>query len=53
MRTNAGKDLVTDIKEKMSYLALDCGEMEKYKKSDDLERVYELPDGRKINIGKE
>merc|ERR1712099_142707 len=56
MGTTAEREITRDIKEKLSYVALDYDdEFEKSKTGDvpDLEKTYQLPDGNVITLGNE
>jgi actin-related protein len=50
--SSAEREIVRDIKEKLSYVALDFeAEMKKYAESSAMDKTYELPDGNTVTVG--
>merc|ERR1712113_659705 len=50
--TDAEKEIAPDIKERLTYVALDF-EAEMAKSDEKLEKIYKLPDGNMITVGNE
>lgn len=52
LTTSAGREIVRDIKERLTYVSMDFEkEIAKSKESSELEKQYELPDGQVIRVG--
>ena len=52
--TSAEREIVRDIKETLAYTAMDFQEeMQAARTNPDLEKIYQLPDGREIIVGTE
>jgi len=50
--TTAEREIVRDIKERLTYVADDYdAELKKYEENSNGEKLYELPDGRNIKVG--
>jgi actin beta/gamma 1 len=52
--TTAEREIVRDVKEKLSYVALDYDtDLKKANETSDMDKTYELPDGNIITVGSE
>merc|ERR1712087_909454 len=52
--TSAEREIVREIKEQLSYVALDFdSEIKRAETTDDVQKHYELPDGQIITVGPE
>jgi len=52
MNDSTGREIARDIKEELSYVALDFeAEMKKFKDSRQHDKVYSLPDGQTVTVG--
>jgi actin beta/gamma 1 len=52
--TTAEREIVRDVKEKLSYVALDFDvDLKKANETSDMDKTYELPDGNIITVGSE
>jgi actin-related protein len=52
--TTAEREIVRDMKEKLTYVALDYdAELKAAEESADIEKTYELPDGKVVTVGAE